>query len=94
MKRIRFTAHAEENLTAREIPREEAELTVRNPIYREPGRLPRETVSRLYFDSGIGEQMLLRVIIEETAAEITVVTLYKTSKLKKYLPEEKDEGPL
>lgn len=31
--------------------------------------------------------MLLRVVIEENDREIAVVTLYKTSKLKKYLPE-------
>jgi hypothetical protein len=34
-----------------------------------------------------GETMLLRAVIEETESEIAVVTLYKTSKLKQYLPE-------
>lgn len=32
--------------------------------------------------------MLLRVVIEESEPEIAVITLYKTSKLKKYLPQE------
>ena len=31
--------------------------------------------------------MLLRAVIEESENEIAVVTLYKTSKLQKYLPE-------
>lgn len=31
--------------------------------------------------------MLLRAVIEESDIEIAVVTLCKTSKLKKYLPE-------
>ena len=31
--------------------------------------------------------MLLRAVIEETDGEIVVVTIYKTSKLKKYLPK-------
>lgn len=31
--------------------------------------------------------MLLRAVIAETDGEIAVVTLYKTSRLKKYLPE-------
>ncbi len=37
---------------------------------------------------------LLRVVLEETDTEIIVVTLYKTSKLRKYLPEENDEGSI
>jgi len=32
--------------------------------------------------------MLLRAVIKETESEIAVITLYKTSKLKKYLPKE------
>jgi len=39
-------------------------------------------------DTVTGETMLLRAVIEETESEIAVITLYKTSKLKKYLPEE------
>ena len=44
---------------------------------------------RPYSDRVTGETMLLRAVIEETEKEIAVITLYKTSKLKKYLPEEK-----
>ena len=36
----------------------------------------------------MGETMLLRAVIEETESEIAVITLFKTSKLKKYFPEE------
>jgi hypothetical protein len=39
---------------------------------------------RRYFDDVLQMEMLLRVVVEETAAEITVVTLYKTSKFGKY----------
>ena len=87
MKPIRFSPHAEANLTAREIAREEAEAAIRDRARREDDRPPREIVSRSYFDKVTGETMLLRVVIEETEHEIAVVTLYKTSKLKKYLPE-------
>ena len=38
-----------------------------------------------YFDKITGETMLLRAVIEEADGEIAVVTIYKTSKLKKYL---------
>ena len=65
----------------------EADAAIREPTCREPARSPREVVSRVYFDMVTGETMLLRAIIEETESEIVVITLYKTSKLKKYLPK-------
>jgi hypothetical protein len=39
---------------------------------------------RRYFDEILRAEMLLRVVVEETDAELTVVTLYKTSKFRKY----------
>ena len=87
MKPIRFSPHAEANLVARELNRMEAETTIRQPDLREPGRPPREVVSRVYYDTLLGETMLLRAIIEETDSEIAVITLYKTSRLRKYLPK-------
>jgi len=74
-------------LQAREIAREDAEAAIRNPTRREPGRPPREVVTGQYLDKVTGETMLLRAVIEESDREIAVVTLCKTSKLKKYLPE-------
>jgi hypothetical protein len=87
MKPIRFSPHAAANLKAREISVEDAEAAIRNPARREPAKPPREVVTRRYYDKVTGETMLLRAVIEETENEIGVVTLYKTSKLKKYLPE-------
>jgi len=87
MKPIRFSPHAEANLKAREIAREDGEAAIRNPARRETGRPPREIVTRGYHDKVTGEEMLLRAVIEESENEISVVTLYKTSKIKKYLPE-------
>jgi len=37
-------------------------------------------------DAVLQTPMLLRVVVEETPAEMVVVTLYKTSKFGKYLP--------
>ena len=88
MKPIRFSPHAEGNLVAREISRAAVEAAIRQPDRREPSRAPREIVSRVYSDTVTGETMLLRVVIEESEPEIAVITLYKTSKLKKYLPQE------
>jgi hypothetical protein len=88
MKPIRFSPHAEANLAAREITRADAEAAIRNPDHQETGRPPRVIVNRVYSDTVTGETMLLRAVIEETESEIAVVTLYKKSKLKKYLPKE------
>ena len=88
MKGLRFSLHAEANLVAREIARDEVEAAIRRTDRREPSRAPREIVNRLYSDTVTGETMLLRAVIEETESEIVVITLYKTSKLKKYLPKE------
>ena len=40
---------------------------------------------RRYNDSTLRQEMALCVVIEETDTERVVVTLYKTSQLKKYL---------
>jgi hypothetical protein len=88
MKPIRFTAHAEAALVDRGISRSEVEAAIRGPDRRELARPPREVVSRAYLDKVADGRMLLRVFIEESELEISVITLYKTSKLKKYLPEE------
>jgi hypothetical protein len=39
---------------------------------------------RRYFDPVLQTEMLLRVVVEETAEEWIIVTLYKTSKFQKY----------
>ena len=45
MKSIRFSQHAEANLKAREIAREDAETAIRAPARREAARPPRELCS-------------------------------------------------
>lgn len=37
-------------------------------------------------DQELGERMLLRIVVEEVDGETVVVTLYKTSRIGKYLP--------
>lgn len=48
------------------------------------GRPPRRIFMRRYQDAILHTDMLLRVVVEETAGEFVIVTLYKTSKLKKH----------
>lgn len=85
MKPLRWTPHALESLTEREIARAEVEQTVREPTTVTPGRGGRSVHARSYHDVGLGRDMVLCVVVEDTASETVVVTCYKTSKVTKYL---------
>ena len=84
MKKLVWTHHAEENLSEREIDPQEVYLTLENPEIRQPGIKGRIILIRTYFDISLNQKMLLRLIIEETATEIKIITVYKTSKIEKY----------
>jgi Domain of unknown function (DUF4258) len=87
VKVVRWTLHALDNLKDREISRLEAERTLENPEFDVPGRPPRRIFMRRYFDDILKQEMLLRLIIEDSPMELVVLTIYKTSQLKKYLRE-------
>ena len=84
MKPIRWTDHALEELAKREVSREEAERALAAPDRTVPGNPPRAIYQRRYLDPLLGQEMLLRLVVEETEVELVVVTVYKTSKLRKY----------
>lgn len=84
MKKVRWTEHALQDLAAREISREEADRSLTKPDRIADGRKPRLIYQRRYRDALLDQDMLLRVVVEETELERVVVTLYKTSKLSKY----------
>jgi len=73
-----------DDLAARDISREDAERTLEAPDRIAEGRPPRVIYQRRYHDALLGEEMLLRVVIEETEVVQVIVTLYKTSKFNKY----------
>lgn len=87
MKKLRIPPHAIDNLREREISLEQVRLTVENPERIVMGFDLRRIYMRRYHDSILGEQMLLRVVIEETEIDLVVVTAYKTSKIAKYMRE-------
>ncbi|MDP8205735.1 MAG: DUF4258 domain-containing protein [Candidatus Electryonea clarkiae] len=84
MKTIHWLEHAEENLIAREIDREEVELTICNPMWDLQGKMNRRILMRTYFDNILQQTMLIRAIIEEIDVELFVVTVYKTSRIDRY----------
>lgn len=85
MKAIRWSLHALKNLADREIPRDEAEKTLADPEMVVEARSPRRFLMRRYFDTRLGQQTLLRLLVEETAEEQVVITVYITSKIDKYM---------
>ena len=85
MKPIRWSRHAVKNLTDREIDRTEADKTLAEPELIASGQPPRQVFMRRYFDRLVEREMLLRIVVEETASERIVVTVYKTAQISKYL---------
>jgi hypothetical protein len=85
MKPVRWSPHAIDNLAEREIDRAAAEETLANPEFVVPDQLPRLILMRRYFDQVLQQEMLLRIVVEETATERAVITVYKTSQFVKYL---------
>lgn len=85
MKRLRWTFHALEALADRHIDRTEAEETIAAPELSVIDPPQRAVLMRRYFDNRLGRQMLLRVVVEKTADGRVIITVYKTSKIAKYL---------
>jgi hypothetical protein len=84
-KPIIWTNHAEQNLVEREIKRSVVEFVIRQPEKVVPEPPDRQIVMRRYFDELLKKEMLLRVVIAETNVAVTVITLYKTSQIGRYL---------
>ena len=84
MKPIRWSAHARKKAANREVQENEVEQTIARPDSIVPGQSRRRIFMRRYFDAILETKMLLRVVVEETDTQLTVVTLYKTSKFAKY----------
>ena len=84
MRPARWSSHAEKKLLHREIDRVQTEKTLEEPDEIIPIDPSRVIYQRLYFDELLNQHMLLRVVVEETAHERVVITLYKTSRLQKY----------
>lgn len=85
MKPFRWLPHALKNLADREIPRIEAEQTLNRPEAVVPARAGRQFFMRRYIDIRFQQEMLVRALVEETAQEQVVVTVYITSKVDKYM---------
>jgi len=87
-KLINFSEHAEERMDFRNIDKE----IVIQIIYHPDQKIPdcdnnnREICQSLIKDNN-GKFKLIRIVIEETKNEILVISVYLTSKIKKYWRE-------
>jgi hypothetical protein len=79
-----LVSYARKKAAKREVQENEVERTIARPDFIVPGQWRRRIFMRRYFDQILETEMLLRVVAEETDTELTVVTLYKTSKFAKY----------
>jgi len=85
MKAVRWTRHALEALAEREIDREDAERALGGSTPTLPGLGNRTVHVHKYHDRVLNQQMLLCVVSEAHGDEVIIVTIYKTSKIEKYL---------
>ena len=81
--KFRTTRHLEQNLVRRAIPRELLEDTLANPQQVVPAHGGRK-VFQSQFDLGEGKIYLLRAIVSEVGEQATVISVYRTSKVRKY----------
>ena len=79
-----FHSHAESKLLSRQIPREIVMEAVSNPQERVPGHSGRWVYQSRFFDTVHAEELLLRVVVEESDEELLILAIYKTSKIDKY----------
>jgi hypothetical protein len=77
---VRWSPHAKRKLSEREVEQAEAEETLTNPDLIMPSDPNRSIYQRAYFDTVLGQDMLLRLVVEESEAELVIVTVYKTSR--------------
>lgn len=85
MKPIRWTLHVRDNLRDREIAPETAEAVLAKPEFEVLADAPRRARMGRFWDPTLKQEMLLRIIVEETELELVVVTVYKTSRMDHYL---------
>lgn len=85
MKPIRITPHAKERINARKLNTKLVNTTIRNPeqIVPDEDDISQRIYQSVFIDTK-GTRKLLRVVVEETKAEIIVITVYPTSQIKKY----------
>ena len=85
MKPFRWSQHALDAIGDRFIDLDEADRALHEPDATDQVMGNRRVYMRRFPDPRLGREMLLRVIVEDGIAERVVGTVYKTSRIHKYL---------
>lgn len=86
MKQLRWTFHALQALNERKIDRAQVERVLANPELSVAVPPHRAVLMGRYTDRHLNREMLLRVVVDVNPNELVIVTVYKTSRIAKYLP--------
>lgn len=79
---VRYTAYARKRLPRRKIPLELVERVLSNPEQTIESR--RRKIAQGRFTAQSGKEHLLRVVFEEAGEDLIVVTVYETSRVRRY----------
>lgn len=82
---LEFSSHAIIELAQREIDKSDVELAVSEPDKIVEARLGRKVYQKIVQDKILMKPMLYRVVVEEVENTYSVITVYKTSNIKKYM---------
>jgi Domain of unknown function (DUF4258) len=82
-----LSEHARAEALRRGINEETALKVARTPEQRIAGRSGREVRQSRVIDPASGKLQLVRVVVEIRAGEETIVTVYRSSKIRKYWSE-------
>lgn len=83
---FKLSKHAEDELVRRKIPRAFLDEVLQQPEQLVP-QYGSEKVYQSRLDFGDGRIFLVRVIVDDTVSPAIVVTVYRTSRIKKYWRE-------
>ena len=84
---IILAEHAIFEATRRNIEEALIRSMVLNPQQKLPSKKGRVIVQGIYHDQSENKEMILRIVGKETGDSFKVITVYKTSKIKKYWKE-------
>ena len=90
-KNTLFLPHAIKRYRGRRIDDAHLEATLDDPMWKiATSPDGRWIAMRQFYDERLDKDVLLRVVFDETIHERQVVSMYYTTKLSKYIPQEDD----
>jgi len=83
-RRLEMTEHARGEALRRQLSEDTVLAVARNPEQRLDARSGREIRQSRIVDPASGKLYLIRVVVEFEAAGETIVTVYRTSRIRRY----------